>query len=77
MKRFVLGVFMGIVLTLGFLFMGPELLRLVGVDSESLSKKIESIEKRINNLSGESEDAAEQVDKGMKEAGKKVKEIME
>ncbi len=77
MKRFVQGILVGIALTLAFQFMGPELFELVGVNTKSLTKGVEKIEDKIGRFSKETEDASEQVDKGVKKAGEQVKEILE
>lgn len=76
MKRFIQGILVGIALTLAFLFMGPELLELAGVDPESVSESVEEIEKKFDRFSKEKEDASEQMDKSLKKAEDQVKDIM-
>lgn len=77
MKRFVLGILVGVALTLVFQSKGPEILRAVGVNPDSVSKA----EKGFKKFLEDSEDATEEVTEGLgekvKDAGKKMKKIMD
>ena len=75
MKRFLLGVLVGVILTLFVQSHWPEILKSVGMDPDKVSKNVKQTEKSVRQLLDDTGEIAEEAGEKIKQVGKKAQEL--